>query len=1464
MDLDRPFELQGFLDLFTPDMQKLNVAFPEVFPAIAAMIQSGLKATANKDDGASTKSGSTGRMTGISEDDANLTVRSAGGSRVRRMSSPMPEAAFSFTKGSESSEAILMTVVSFLSDVHAKCEKFRDFAVGSNYVQELMFLVYPMIVGSDILGADLELHSHSSALTKGGNVTMCPTGLKLTQVEASDGGTASGPQRSSSFIVLSEQSRFAPEPARPEETISGVSHAGTDTKPETTAESKITHAIMDLISEVVADQILGRKDFSGLHLYSRVPPGFVEHQTYFQSWLLRNILDYLKEQLLPKEDESSIEVPLREPRVLTNVARLMTQLNEVIVEGWFIDGETAALEFVGPILEFLQQPEVASQKSIRLCSHVIASMRAVLFRLILVRLSKAEDAEEALFLLRKLAYWQAVLLAGDDKELDYLQLLCYQLYSKLLSDKESVRVEAANLFRVILVQKPGEVVYMLGSAKKSLQSRVAAGFQELVGMDDAGFLSLVDNTRDDLDSFFFGILSGHWDNFLTDELVKSHEYSKTRLARRKEKLKQWADQALQEEEVIRRHEATFTYWSTNITGNEIAKYFRSIQDLQDHLNFVNSMVTRMSRELRRENGLLAEESETKWRLDQTEGRSRMRRRIIPDDTIGEQDYQPKGRNRSESKSSGKIELPVRQRAYSGRGNELIKTESSGVSSARSGHEESSDAGEHGLASVAADERSMDEGFEMIGDPLEETDQYEEDKNRKVMRSVKHNDEVNLIFNISRIMGLEGCEGLLIVGKENVYILDNFFYRADGEIVNVWQATPEERDPYVRMIAGRESDVNKANNGEHETRSWPWSDVVSISKRRFLFRDVALELFFVDGRSYLLTLMTSQARDDLFTALQQKAPHIVAPTSGQKSSENWRFEALRSGEATPQFFGSKFVNVFSQAPTHPATRKWVKGEMSNLHYLMLVNTFAGRTFNDLTQYPVFPWVLADHTSEELDLTNPRSFRDLTKPMGCQTPDREAEFRLRYQSFAEMEGEPPFHYGTHYSSAMIVSSYLIRLQPFVKSYLLMQGGTFDHADRMFYSIGKAWESASRSTMTDVRELTPEFFYLPEFLVNTNNYDFGLRQNTPGSIGDVELPPWAKGDPNIFIQKHREALESPYVSENLHHWIDLVFGFKQKGEAAVESTNVFHHLSYQGAKDLDAIDDPVERLATIGIIHNFGQTPHQVFSKQHPAREELTHKDARLDTAVEDLAKTPVTVLETGDRVASLVYSSKHDKILCSAAFRLNIPPNYDKYMEWGFFDGSIRFYASDTRKPIGLVERPHVGQLSAAVFADSQTLITAGTDCTVSVWSFITTPKSVDLSLRASLFGHRTVITTLAVSRSYSAVLSVSKDGKVMLWDLNRLEFVRSLPGSGPVACANINDATGNIMRELLFTGHQRGLVNVWCKVIRNGKFELDLIQQLHHAEKQLDSPPVHAEPASEITCIMLMAHAVYTGDEAGHV
>lgn len=73
------------------------------------------------------------------------------------------------------------------------------------------------------------------------------------------------------------------------------------------------------------------------------------------------------------------------------------------------------------------------------------------------------------------------------------------------------------------------------------------------------------------------------------------------------------------------------------------------------------------------------------------------------------------------------------------------------------------------------------------------------------------------------------------------------------------------------------------------------------------------------------------------------------------------------------------------------------------------------------------------------------------------------------------------------------------------MFCQGGKFDHADRLFQSIEATYRNCLSNT-SDVKELIPEFFYMPEFLVNSNSYYFGVKQDGE-PIADVSLPTWAK---------------------------------------------------------------------------------------------------------------------------------------------------------------------------------------------------------------------------------------------------------------------------------------------------------------------------------------------------------------------
>ena len=74
--------------------------------------------------------------------------------------------------------------------------------------------------------------------------------------------------------------------------------------------------------------------------------------------------------------------------------------------------------------------------------------------------------------------------------------------------------------------------------------------------------------------------------------------------------------------------------------------------------------------------------------------------------------------------------------------------------------------------------------------------------------------------------------------------------------------------------------------------------------------------------------------------------------------------------------------------------------------------------------------------------------------------------------------------------MVLHYLVRVEPFTSLHIDLQSGRFDVADRQFHSVGQTWKSLY-DNVNDVKELIPEFFFFPEFLLNTNNFDLGKLQ-------------------------------------------------------------------------------------------------------------------------------------------------------------------------------------------------------------------------------------------------------------------------------------------------------------------------------------------------------------------------------------
>ncbi|KAG7322435.1 hypothetical protein KOW79_013781 [Hemibagrus wyckioides] len=386
---------------------------------------------------------------------------------------------------------------------------------------------------------------------------------------------------------------------------------------------------------------------------------------------------------------------------------------------------------------------------------------------------------------------------------------------------------------------------------------------------------------------------------------------------------------------------------------------------------------------------------------------------------------------------------------------------------------------------------------------------------------------------------------------------------------------DEEDPAFKKIDAKVLAYSEGLHGK-----WMFSEIRAVFARRYLLQNTGLEVFMANRTSVMFNFPDQATVKKVVYSL----PRVGVGTSYGLP------QARRISLATPrQLFKSSNM-----------TQRWQRREISNFEYLMFLNTIAGRTYNDLNQYPVFPWVLTNYESEELDLTLPGNFRDLSKPIGALNPKRAAFYAERYETWEE-DGTPPHHYTSLYSTAASTLLWLHRIEPFTTFYLNGNDNRFDHPDRTFSGIMRSWRSCQRDT-SDVKELIPEFYYLPEMFVNSNGYDLGLREDhTP--VCDVDLPAWAK-KPEDFVRINRMALESEFVSCQLHQWIDLIFGYKQRGPEAVRALNVFHYMSYEGSVNLDTVTDLQLRESMEAQIQTFGQVPSQLLIEPHPPRSSAMH--------------------------------------------------------------------------------------------------------------------------------------------------------------------------------------------------------------------------------------------------------------------
>ncbi|KAM3937835.1 lipopolysaccharide-responsive and beige-like anchor protein isoform 1-T1 [Leptodactylus fuscus] len=569
---------------------------------------------------------------------------------------------------------------------------------------------------------------------------------------------------------------------------------------------------------------------------------------------------------------------------------------------------------------------------------------------------------------------------------------------------------------------------------------------------------------------------------------------------------------------------------------------------------------------------------------------------------------------------------------------------------------------------------------------------------------------------------------------------------------------DEDDPNFKKIDPKILSYTEGVHGK-----WLFTEIRAIFSRRYLLQNTALEIFMANRVAVMFNF------PDQSTV--KKVVHCL-PRVGIGTNFGLP-QTRRISLASPR-------QIFKASNM---TQRWQHREISNFEYLMFLNTIAGRTYNDLNQYPVFPWVITNYESEELDLTLPSNFRDLSKPVGALNPKRAAFFAERYESW-EDEQVPKFHYGTHYSTASFVLSWLLRIEPFTTFFLNFQGGKFDHADRAFSSVSRAWRNSQRDT-SDIKELIPEFYFLPEMFVNSNDYNLGVMDDGT-VVSDVELPPWAK-TPEEFVRINRLALESEFVSCQLHQWIDLIFGYKQQGPEAVRALNVFYYLTYEGAVNLSSISDPVLREGVEAQIRSFGQTPSQLLIEPHPPRSSAMQVYLLLQTPLmfTDQAQHDVIMVLKFPSNSPVTHVAANTQPGLTSPAVITVTANrlfaVNKWHSLPAHQGAVQdqpyqlpveidpLIANNT----GMHRRQISDLLDQSIQVHSQCFVITADNRFILVcgfWDKSFRVYSTDTGkLTQVVFGHWDVVTCLARSESYIGgdcyILSGSRDATLLLWYWN---------------------------------------------------------------------------------------------------
>ena len=473
----------------------------------------------------------------------------------------------------------------------------------------------------------------------------------------------------------------------------------------------------------------------------------------------------------------------------------------------------------------------------------------------------------------------------------------------------------------------------------------------------------------------------------------------------------------------------------------------------------------------------------------------------------------------------------------------------------------------------------------------------------------------------------------------------------------------------------------------------YDNIKLILLKRYYYKNSAVEIFTTTNKSYYFNFKFEENRESFINKIITKFPELKTIINDLKETKNLN---ILGYSVKPQKFKNK--RKFRQETEKKEkktvfklskiVKEWSKWRINNFSFLMWLNLYSNRSYSDISQYPVFPWILSNYddplkieynyfisglyddllnnndsflnsseyiinetsrnqseTTNDTDTEKKKKkkkeeeeykYRDMKLPMGMmdineESKKRKTDYIELYNSIKnnkdEFEGLKPYFYGTNYSNPIYVCNFLIRLFPFTHISIELQGNKIDDPNRLFLSVIKSFQN-STTQKTDVRELIPEFFYLPEMFLNINDINLGKLEDN--SIVYNAITP-CKNNAYSFIDIMKRVFENNKVSNYLNNWVDLIFGYKAKGKDAENANNIFTEASYQESVNLNKIESKTSYLRSV----EFGLIPTQIMNKECQKREKRA--EIKKEKEITEYNMSNVTKL----KVAKIKHDNTNDK-------------------------------------------------------------------------------------------------------------------------------------------------------------------------------------------------------------------------------